>query len=188
MTETIKRTWKLLEDTVKQTNYKNPEIQLNNGSYDIYEQRFNYWYKNIKDKYMNNNVTYLDRHKVAAIVIISIIESHAIDCSKEISSEKKFIGQYLTAASVGITYMQDRLNYLLIKKREKPIEKIWMPEIVFSCNVPYFDIFCRNLYYADDEKDWGLNPLDISKELFLLEYITVEKQGIDPRILKEKTS
>ena len=117
---------------------------------------------------------------------VAIIESKAVICSESLSENKRFIGQYLVAASVGMTYMQDRLNEILIKKHQNPIEKIWMPAFAFSCDVPYFEIFGRNLYFSNEIAKSVLNPLDISKELFLLEYITIEKNKIDPQLLKER--
>lgn len=186
MTETIKKTWDLLKKTTDVVSQKNPEIQLVSDSYDAYKQHFNEWYDFIKTTYMTADVSYLDRHKVAGIIMVSILESNAVICSKQIPGNKHFIGQYLVASSVGITYMQDRLNEILVRKHIDPIDKIWMPEFVFSCDVPYFEIMGRNLYYAHKSEKCGLNPLDISKELFLLEYITVEKKGINPSILREK--
>ena len=186
MTETIKKTWNLLKETINVISENNPEIQIVQETYNIYEQSFNSWYDRIMTTYMNNDVAYLDRHKVAGIIIVAIIESGAVICSKVVSENKHFIGQYLVASSVGITYMQDRLNEILIRKHQNPIDKIWMPEVIFSCDVPYFEIFARNLYFSHEMSKWGLNPLDISKELFLLEYITIEKKEIDPYILKEK--
>lgn len=183
MNNTIKATWNLLIETIDATNV---EIQLNEGSYDVYKEKFNYWYYKIKNDYMKQDVNFLDRHKVAGIIIVSILQSNIITCTEPVKANKIFIGQHLIAGSVGITYMQDRLNEQLIEKGKQPVERIWMPECIFSCDVPYFDIFCRNLYFAEIEKEWGLNPLEIAKELFLLEYVTIEKHGINPVILKEK--
>lgn len=182
MTETIERTWNLLERTAE----INSEIELNQTAFDEYKQSFQKWVDIIKTTFMAENVTHLDRHKMAAIIIVSILESGAIICPNDISPNKRFIGQYQSALSVGLTYMQNRLNEILVRKKQKPVDKIWMPEFVFSCDVPYFDISARNFYFTKEMLDCNLNPLSIAKELFLLEYITVEKKGIDPHILKEK--
>lgn len=183
MNSTIKATWDLLIETTKKTDVS---AYLNEDAFDDYKEQFDYWYNTIKNKYMNSDVDFLDRHKVAGIIIVSILRSNAITYTAPIENNKVFIGQYLIAASVGLTYMQDRLNEQLIKKGKQPVERIWMPEYIFSCDVSYFDIFCRNLYFAEKETSWGLNPLEVAKELFLLEYVTIEKHGINPMILKEK--
>lgn len=186
MDQTIKRTWDLMMTTVDEHKKITPEIDCNESCFGAYEKLFNDWYSYIKKNYMEEDVEFLDRHKVSAIIIISILQSDAVICSKEIVDNEIFIGQYLVAVSVGMTYMLNRLNSVLLKKLKRPIDELWMPKTVFSCNVPYFEIFCRNLYFAHNEKKWGLNPLGIAKELFLLEYITIEKKGIDPYTLKEE--
>lgn len=181
MTETIKKTWKLLEKTIE----INSEMKLNTNSYEQYKANFEKWVDVIKTTFMTKDVRYLDRHKVAAIIIISILESNAVASLGDVPAQKTFIGQYQAALSVGLTYMQNRLNEVLVRKKQKTVDKIWMPDFVFSCEVRYFDIAARNLYFAQQKLECGLNPLGIAKELFLLEFITVEKAGIDPRILKE---
>ena len=80
--------------------------------------------------------------------------------------------------------MQDRLKKKLVDKGENPIGKIWMPDAL-SCDAPYFEILCRNLFYAKSDAGWNINPLDMAEKLFILEYVTLEKNGIDPHILKE---
>lgn len=80
--------------------------------------------------------------------------------------------------------MQDRLNKKLVDKGENPIGKIWMQDAL-SCDTPYFEILCRNLFYAKSDAGWNINPLDMAEKLFILEYVTLEKNGIDPHILKE---
>lgn len=187
MDKTIKKTWDLLKKTVDLKQKEYPEMSLNENLFNLYKDRFCFWYQYIKDNYMNNHVEYLDRHKVSGIIIVSLIECKAITYDEEkIPEGYIFIGQYLISLSIGLTYMQNRLNDCLLKKGKGPIDKIWMPECIFSCDNNYFEIISRNLYYSHTEDMWGLNPLDIARELFLLEYITVEKNGIDPNILKEK--
>lgn len=181
MTETIKKTWDLLEKTVE----FNSGIKLNKDSYEQYKANFEKWVDVIKTTFMTKDVKHLDRHKIAAIIMVSILECDAVVCSGAVPTQKIFLGQYQSALSVGLTYMQNRLNELLIRKKQKTVDKIWMPEFVFSCDVPYFDISARNLFFTQQKLECGLNPLSIAKELFLLEYITVEKEGIDPHILKE---
>ena len=81
--------------------------------------------------------------------------------------------------------MQSQLNKILVDKNLQPIKALWFPKAV-SCKTPYFEIFCRNLYFSNNSDKWGLNPLDIAEKLFILEYVTLEKAGIDPQILKYK--
>lgn len=117
----------------------------------------------------------------------SIIESKAIIVGEKLR-DKYFFGEYVIALSVGINYMIDRLNARLKKRtEEKSIKEIWMPKIIFSCSVPFFEIMARHLYFAEEESQEKIpnsTLLILSQTLFLLEYITLEKAKIDPAILK----
>ena len=97
-----------------------------------------------------------------------------------------YIGKYLIAAATGLSYMQDRLNEKLREKGIEEIKEYLYPE-AFSCNTPFLSIFSRNLYFVNEKTDWKLNILDMSEILFLLEYRTLEKYGIDPKIIKENS-
>lgn len=186
MKQTIDKIWELLEVTVKQIKKQMPDVILDDGSYTRFSNNFKNLYNEIKEHYMESKVKNLDRHKVASSIITSIINSNIIIYQGEIEQDKEFFGQYLIAASVGITFMQNQLNQILIEKNKEPIKSLWFPDPL-SCDTPYFEIFCRNLYFSNNNDNWGINPLDIAEKLFLLEYVTLEKCGIDPHVLKEKT-
>lgn len=187
MRQTIEKIWTLLNVTVDKLNEQVPDVELRQDSYRKFNDIFRQTYKEIKEHYMDNNVENLDRHKVAGIIIVSILKSDAITYKGTIEKDKEFFGQYLIAASVGITFMQNQLNTLLLEKNKQPIKKIWFPEPI-SCNTPYFDILCRNLYFSNNNSNWGINPLEIAEKLFILEYITLEKSGVDPSIFKSISS
>ena len=125
----------------------------------------------------------LDRHKIAAILIISTIRTDVLKSTKK-NENDIFIGNYILATEVGLSYMLQILNEELEKRELPPIEKYYFPE-AFSCKTDYSKIFYRNLYFSNENADWGLNPLDIAERLFLLEYITLLKNEIDTSILKE---
>lgn len=185
MKQTIERTWDLLDNTVKKIKEKTPGIVLDSDSNKRFDGIFRKTYSEIKDHYMDSTVKNLDRHKIASVIIVSILSSKAIVYQGEVEEGKEFFGQYLIAASVGITFMLNQLNTLLMEKNKEPIKNLWFPDAL-SCDTPYFEIFCRNLYFSDNNDEWGINPLDVAEKLFLLEYITMEKCGIDPHIFKEK--
>ncbi len=186
----IENTWLLLNNTIKAVKRENINVSLVGSAKEIYSNIFMKEIKYIKDNYMRSNVLHLDRHKTAGIIIYSVLKAKAIKYEGCPPKDSNFFGEYLVAGSLGINYMIDRLNAVLKKKdkKKRQITKLWMPEHVFSCEVPYFEIFCRNLYFAEQNEKWGINPLDLSEKLFLLEYITVEKEGIDPIILKENAN
>lgn len=127
-------------------------------------------------KYMKPEVNDLDRHKIAGIAIVSLLRSDAIQYSGDLG-EKKFFGKYTISASVAISYMQDSLNHLLDALGQDPVREIVFPK-AFSCKTDCFEVFCRNIQFADENEEWHVNPLDISEKLFMYEYITVLENGI----------
>lgn len=184
MKAVIDRVWRLLETTVEEFNKEKDLVELVADGKKNFGKRFRGNYNYIKENYMKKEVNFLDRHKVSAIIIVSLLEVNPIKYHGEISDDQVFLGEYFLIAAVGFNYLQECLNEILAQSGIDKIEKIYFPE-PFSCNVAYFDIFCRNLYFAKSEDKWGLNPLDIAKELFLLEYMTIREMKIDPQVLKE---
>lgn len=146
---------------------------------DSFEQEYN----RIKETYMASNVNFLDRHKVAAIIICTIIKERIIINKRELDSNSIFMGLEMIALSVGLSYMQRELNDFLRRKGETKLVNSYTMPIAMACDTDYFDILSRNLYFAN--RDYKLNPLDVADKLFLLEYITLKEKRIDPLILKE---
>lgn len=121
-----------------QTNkQKNPGVILDSDSYKKFDDYFRKMYSEIKEHYMESTVKNLDRHKIASIIIVSLLNSNDIVYQGEIEQGEEFFGQYLIAASVGITFMQNQLNMLLMEKNKEPIKKLWFPDAL-SCDTPYF--------------------------------------------------
>lgn len=168
--------WKLTEKFCKQAQSDDPNILFATDKYDSYKEHFIELNKMILDEYMKAEVKNLDRHKIAGIAMISLLDSDAIQYKGELN-ENRFFGKYTIAASVAISYMQDIFNNMLKVFGRNPIQKIEFPK-AFSCNTDYFEIFCRNIQFAYEKKKWGVNPLDISEKLFMLEYITLLENKI----------
>lgn len=183
MTELVNAIWDVLGDAVIQAKKKDERVDLNLNAKKEFRKLFEEKYNLIKNSFMKKEVNYLDRHKVASIIIASALESNAIVYSGNIIGDKKFLGKYFIAVAAGMSYMQDRLNEKLHEKGEKEIAKYWYPS-AFSCNTPFFAIFSRNLYFTSEMTDWKLNILDMSEIMFLIEYMTLEKNCINPNILK----
>ena len=184
MKQTIEKTWDLLDTTIKEIQKKNPEVFCN-GTQESFDREFRKLYEYIKDNFMKDEVKNLDRHKVASIIIVSIIKMQVVGYKGNLPEDSKFFAPYVIAASVGITYMMDRLNLLLREKNLKQVDRLWFPDAL-SCDTEYIEIFSRNLYFANEISGWSLNPLDIAEKLFVLEYVTLEKNDIDPHVLKEE--
>lgn len=188
MKPTIKNAWDLLKIA-----YLNKEDNFNFDE-NLFEEcykHFKYWHKLIQKEFMKDPKKELDRHKIAAILTISIIQTRAITYNKQIQDDKIFIGGQLLAITCGLSYMQDQLNQLLTEHGYKTIDKYDLPS-PFSCDTNYLEVLARNLYYqefAEDssgEKLWRLNPLSLANDYYLIEYITLLTRGIPIEIfLKE---
>lgn len=194
MRQTVLNAWDLLE-TAYNTKIKdqNSDIIFDKNLFDDCYDYFKQWRELIQKKYMKDPEKELDRHKIAAILTISIIQSKSIYYNNKISNNQIFIGLQLLAVTCGLSYMQDELNKILIENGYDPIDKYDLP-IPFSCDTNYLEVIARNLYYQEHGTDlsgkkvWTFNPLDLANEYFLIEYITLIKRGIptDTFLLKDK--
>ena len=180
MTPIIKAYWKELKRTALYYQKKNKNICFNEDKYNEFHDVFEATYRAIRAEYMKENVTALDRHKVAAVMIVTTIETQVISYSEPIPEGQHFLGSEMLSTEVALSWMLDTLNKKLVEVGKVPIEAYFMPQ-AFSCDTPYFEIFTRNLFFT--HKDYRLSPLDISEKLFLMEYITLLKNDIAPEIL-----
>ena len=131
---------------------------------------------------MEESVDNLDRHKVAAVIIISILKTIDIEYDN-LPETNVFWGKQTVAVNIGLNYMCGELNKILAENGwDGEIERFDMPNAI-SCNTSFEDIMIRNLVYAEGNPEWGLNPLTIAENLFLLEYITIIQRGIDFKYL-----
>lgn len=144
--------------------------------------KFKDLYNSIKHEYMRSEVLSLDRHKVAAITVCEIIDCNIIQ-PQTIPEGKKFIGAEMIALSIGLSYMQTALNSALISKDVGKYIRSYVMPIALNCETDYFDILARHLYLA--KKNYSLNPLDLADKFFLIEYLTLKENGINPLILKD---
>lgn len=177
--------WNMLKDAISQAKIKDEQVCYDDAAKSKFEALFHEKYEFVKENFMKESVETLDRHKVASIIIASLIETDVISYSGEVSQEQTFFGKYLIAVSVGLSYMQSRLNEILIKGNQPKIDRYLFPT-AFSCTTPYFAIFARNLYFTHEKTNWQLNLLDMSEILFLIEYLTLVQKGIDINVLVEE--
>ena len=177
----IDEIWNLVETGSESA--LNENIKLNLSARDKFSDEFESSYQDILTQYMSDDVKALDRHKVAAIIIISLIKAEPLTISN-LSDDKIFLGNENLAFQIGLSYMQHELNKVLMEKGlHRKISQYKMPEAI-ACETYYIDIVCRNLYFTKIRREWGLNPLDLSERLFLIEYITLVSEGIEPQKLK----
>lgn len=165
-------------------NFPN-HFRYNNDSEVKFLQNFERYYNCIKAKIMYDSVQELDRHKLAAIIICSIIKADPLQ-SIYPYKEKEYIfdGNEKIAIDIGLSYMSASLKKLLSLRpeEEKKFEDFIFPK-ASMCDTDYISILCRNLCYA--KKYYELNPIDLANTLFLLEYITLLQIDIAPETMKQ---
>lgn len=171
--------WSLVRKSV--SVYQNEKLVVFQDRSKEFTSSYVEQYKNILENYMKNKEESLDRHKVAAIVIIAVIKAKVLASQK---SNDKFTGNYALAVDVALNYMLDEVNEILKKQKSQQQLEGYVFPTATTCNTEYYKIFYRNLYYINTNPDWRLNPLDIADRLFLLEYITLLEKGIDPNSIK----
>lgn len=184
MTKTIKYVWNVLNGAIKtiDDDDKKKNLTISCKDFNFYKKTFNDLYYKILNDYMEESVDNLDRHKVAAVIIISILKTIDIEYNN-LPETKVLWGKQTVAVNIGLNYMCGELNKILAENGwDGEIEKFDMPNAI-SCNTSFEDIMIRNLVYAEDNPEWGLNPLTIAENLFLLEYITIIQRGIDFKYL-----
>ena len=181
LTLIINEMWSALDKSAKHYCENDEKLIFHHDRFDLFSTYFTSLYTSIKDRYMAPEVKELDRHKVAAVMIVSSIKANAITLDDKLSRKYKFLGLEMIATEVAMAWMLSGL--------QRKIQDVELPDIIegysmptaFACDTSYFDIFCRNLYYAKENN--VLNPLDIAEKLFLLEYITLLENNIDPTTL-----
>ena len=147
----------------KQSNDNN--IIVYEDKKDVFFDFFNHTYTDFKQKYMSDKVVYLDRHKVAAILIYSVIKTKIMEYRIK-DDNSLFLENYYLAFSAGLSYMQYEAN-LAYKSQNKPvISKFQFPDVLCG-NKSYKEYVISMLYAADEENN--LNIFQLANILFLLE-------------------
>lgn len=175
--------WDMISQGIRIMEMGCDTVIHNRNSKERFEKTFEELYIYIADEYMQCPDEPLDRHKVAAITMISVINADVVVSSQK-NQDDIFFGNYTLATDSGLQYMLSEMNKRLADKGLEQVEGYCFP-VAMACETDYYRIFYRNLYFAHNNKKWNLNPLDIAERLFLIEYMTLEDKGIDPRILKE---
>lgn len=181
MKELVEAVWKNIKQTTTYYKKSNKNIVLNESKKDEFKNEFENMYKEIRSKYMKENVKFLDRHKTAALIIVCMTKCELTYLENK-DENLVYLGNEMFSTEIAFNWMLNSLNKTLRKNGIKELKDYILPE-PFTCKTRYFEVFCRNLYFA--KMDFVLNPLEIAEKLFLIEYITLLKSGIDTSILKQ---
>lgn len=180
MTSLTENVWRIIGEQCEKYCKIDENFIFHKGKQREFQNLFNQKYSSFKEKYMKNNVKDLDRHKIAAIIILSLRDSNVIRY-KDLDEEFIFIGDLLVALKTGLAYMLEELNEKLREKNIKHQITCFDLPNAQSCKTDYLSIMCRNLYFAKDEHE--IVVLELAEKLFLLEYILLLKNNIDPDLL-----
>lgn len=170
--------WEKLEKVTLEYQKEDSDIIFCSEKRNELKKVFDQLYDKTQERYMDLNVKALDNHKSAAIFIVSTEIVNIVKYNKDLDGNHFFIGQEMFVTETILDFMLCFLNKRLKKLKIESINQYHMP-VAFSCETPYFDIFSRNIFYS--KEDDKLNVLDLADNLFLLEYITLLKNGIDPQ-------
>lgn len=181
MKQIIEYSWKAIKEECEKFQEKDCNIKFNDDRFSEYDKNFREQYKSIMERFMKETRE-LDSHKQAAIIVTSVLHSQVIEHSVE--EDNISIVPQLIALNVALSYMLDRLNEKLKKKHLKKIEEYKLP-VAIACETPYVEIMSRILYYEQNEKDMSFNVLELADRFFLIEYINLLENNIEPCILRE---
>lgn len=179
--EALPKAWEAIQETVRRYQRKDKHIKFRDD-YNSFAEGFLRRYTLIMDTYMKDDVLELDRHKIISIMIVVCIDDEIITYSGE-RKDLISLAPYTIAVEVGLNWMLKGLNRELGKSMPGCMVNQYFMPAAFMCHTSYFEIFCRNLYYAKNHWN-GLNPLDIAERLYLLEYVTLQHEGIQPSLLQ----
>ena len=188
MTAVVDKIWNALRLTCSQLNDQ-VNISFQEGNYSQFKKLFTDYYALFLKEFMMQDTRALDEHKQAAVIVISAIQSNAI---QQTASEGEIaLAPYAVALNVGFSFLLDRINEKLKDISVKPIEEFQLPYPI-ACDTPYFETLCRILYFENGgASKEGIsypvtfNIIEWADRFFLLEYILLQQNEINPWRLRE---
>lgn len=181
--ENIEHTWDIFYMEAARFIKEGAPIRFDETKKGEYIKVFIRHYNTIMDAFMIDTPE-LDAHKQAAIVMISCLESQAVIVVEEPDEGTINILPQIIAVNIGLSFMNNALNALLDKMNKEKISRYFLP-IPFACNTPYYEIMCRLLYYEQNRSDISFNVLEMADRLFLLDYINLLRNDINPLDFKK---
>lgn len=204
MKAAIEKAWDALKNVCDHLD-EEANVYFSEKSYPEFAQLFTRYYKLFLDNFMTEKTTELDEHKQAAIIVISAIEANVI-----LQSTKEGeipLAPYAVALKVGLSFLLDRINERLLNCKDKlrkadsqgreekiNIDEFYLP-YPLACDTPYFESLCRILYFENggaEKEEIGYpmkyNIVEWADRFFLLEFILLQQNGINPWLLRETIS
>ena len=175
--------WTILEENYKKSPQKKAII--------FHEEKKEEFFKMCEDKYediqqnrMKNPDKALDVHKKIAIAVYACLNTELMEYKAELKKDQVEVVLEKAAVDMAFSYLKARVKE---KADDNGLEMIYPDRfefpIAFSCNTLYPDILVRLLFYQR-EKRQDIDILMLANQFFLVEYIHLLQQGIDPVLLK----
>lgn len=189
MRSTVEIFWDALERERARLNSSQLPLVLNEEMKENYINRCDTVYKTYKERFMQPSVRNLDRHKVAAILVVEGASLNLICLDKD-DGGKIFLGTERVLLTCALAYLLDQFNFLLDGGGVEGAAKADFPRMAefrqpgaFACDTKYVDIMSRNLHYtlphlklfeSESALDVHLNVVrELAEKFFLLEYISI---------------
>lgn len=191
MQETRKAIWDAIIEKSREMMESDTSLVMYKDSEEIFYKNFNYYHSLIVDKFMKLKDGNLDRHKVAAVIICSVLKTDILgiarseECSQQ-TVDTIFLANEKLALDIALSYMY-RILSSECKDEKIPYDKVFsdftFPQPL-SCERLYTEVICRDLFFS--KKYFELNPLSIANFLFLLEAYSFEVSDISINVKKMK--
>lgn len=182
MDATINLLWTKVLEAGGKLSKENPEQKL--VFYYDSEKEFSRQFRDCSDtikKYMEDPHSFLDRHKVAACIICSVLKADVFGISKKAETKKDTVifANEIVALNVALSYMYSELQKAF-ERGEVPYARLFEDYVFpkpYSCDKKYKFVICRDLYFS--HTDFDLSPLSIANLLFFLEDYSFVANGIE---------
>lgn len=141
----------------------NKDIIIHGERKKDFEDIFHAKYSEVMDIYMSKDVVNLDRHKVAAVLIYSIIKVRMMEYRNKTQICKE---NYQLAISLALSYIVYEGNLYRKERGQEPLERIKFPE-VYNGDKDYKNLLLCTLEMLDINDD--INVLQLANMMLLLE-------------------
>ena len=174
MNSTINSLWNKILENASKISTVDEDIVLYRDSEKLFKDNFIYYHELVSEKYMKNSEEELDRHKIAAITICSILAASVLGIKQSAASkyaeQNNFLANEKLALNTALSYMHSELlKEIASGEALEVITKYQFPK-PRSCNRAFDEVWCRDLYFS--KKYFSLNPINIAKDLFVIEEYT----------------
>lgn len=166
--------WDTVLNAVKNLQSKVKEVVFYEGSEELFYENFNFYYKSLVKNFMAEDFDdkTLDRHKVAAVIICSILKTKPVGIGQEfleLCNEKEFLGNEKIAFEVALSYMYEDLSKCFAEGSVPYVSLFprYVLPIPYSCERKYGEVICRDLYFSN--QFYELSPLLLANILFCIE-------------------